>query len=125
MSLRCVHRYRPSTVLNECRGESTAKLTASLQNQERLSAAGDAPCQQAIRLKAATGCPTRRWRLKSTETTPCTGSLPGASDLDDGVRVNYPELDAALKKVLRAGGIRTRNGQISLRARYGDACHAR
>jgi hypothetical protein len=48
-----------------------------------------------------------------------------AGDLGDGVRVNYPKLDAALEQVPRVGDIRMRNGQISLRARYGDARHAR
>lgn len=128
MSLSRVHRYRPSTVPNECRDESRAKLTASLQNQERLAAIGVAPCQQAVGQKTATGRPTRRRReLEGYEHNILYrfASRRFASDLDDGVRVNYQKLDAALKQVLRAGDIRMRNGKISLRARYGDARQAR
>lgn len=122
-----MHRYRPSTVLNECLGESTAKLTASVQNQECLAAAGDAPCQQAVGQKAADRLSDVLLALEEYEHNM---QYPFVSrqftiDLDDGVRVSYPELRAALKKVPWVGGIRMTNGQISLRARYGDARHAR
>lgn len=124
MSLPCVHRYRPSTVLNECLGESTAKLIASLQNQEHLAAAGDAPCQQAPGQKVAPGVPLALEGYEHNIPYP-SASRQFAIDLDDGVRVNYPKLGAALKKVPLVEGIRIRNGRISLRARHGDARHAR
>lgn len=99
-----MHRYTPSTtstVLNEYLREFKAKLESSLQHHERLVAAGGAPRQQAAAQKEVD-----RLRKVLLELDEYEHDIlyPLASqqiqiDLDDGVKVNYPKLGAALKKI--------------------------
>ena len=99
-----MHRYTPSTVstvLNEYLREFKAKLESSLQHQERLAAGGGTPRQQAAALKEADRLRKVLLELDEYEHDVL---YPLASqqieiDLDDGVKVNYPQFGAALKKI--------------------------
>ncbi|MEF3322197.1 hypothetical protein PV375_00585 [Gulosibacter sp. GYB002] len=99
-----MHRYNSSTVstvLNEYLREYEAKLEASLQHQERLSAGDGTPREKAAALKES-----ERLRKVLLELNEYEHDVlyPLASrqldiDLDDGVRVNYPKFYPALKKI--------------------------
>lgn len=100
-----VHRYTPSTVstvLNEYLREFTAKLTSSLQQQERLAADADGtPRQQAAAQKEADRLRKVLLELEGYEHDVLypLASRQLAIDLDDGVKANYPRFGAALKKI--------------------------
>ncbi|MFF3264266.1 BREX-1 system adenine-specific DNA-methyltransferase PglX [Streptomyces sp. NPDC002932] len=99
-----MHRYTPSTVstvLNEYLREYKAKLEASRQHHERLSAGTGTP-----REKAAAQKEVDRLRKVLLELDEYEHDVlyPLATqqvqiDLDDGVKANYPKLGAALKKI--------------------------
>jgi hypothetical protein len=99
-----MHRYMPSTVstvLNEYLREFRAKLSASLQQQDRLAAGGGTPRQQVAAQKEADRL---RKVLRELEEYEHDVLYPLASrqlviDLDDGVRVNYPKFGAAMRKI--------------------------
>jgi hypothetical protein len=100
-----IHRYTPSTVstvLNEYLREYRAKLSSSLQQQERLAVSGGTPRQQAAAQKEADRL---RKVLLELEEYEHDVLFPLASrqltiDLDDGVKANYPKFGAALKKIV-------------------------
>jgi hypothetical protein len=99
-----VHRYTPSTVsteLNEYLREFSAKLSASLKEQERLAAGGGTPRQQAVAEKEADRLRKVLLELEEYEHDVlyplATRQL--AIDLDDGVKVNYSKFGAALKPI--------------------------
>jgi hypothetical protein len=99
-----MHRYTPSTVstvLNEYLREFTAKLTSSLQQQERLAAGGGTPRQQAAAQKEADRLRKVLLELEEYEHDVLypLASRQLAIDLDDGVKANYPRFGAALKKI--------------------------
>lgn len=99
-----LHRYTPSTVstvLNEYLREFTAKLTSSLQQQERLAASGGTPRQQAAAQKEADRLRKVLLELEEYEHDVLypLASRQLAIDLDDGVKANYPKFGAALKKI--------------------------
>lgn len=99
-----MHRYTPSTVstvLNEYLREFTAKLTPSLQQQERLAAGGGTPRQQAAAQKEADRLRKVLLELEEYEHDVLypLASRQLAIDLDDGVRANYPKFGTALKKI--------------------------
>ncbi|SCL26057.1 Methyltransferase domain-containing protein [Micromonospora rhizosphaerae] len=99
-----MHRYTPSTVstvLNEYLREFTAKLTSSLQRQERLAAGGGTPRQQAAAQKEADRLRKVLLELGEYEHDVLypLASRQLSIDLDDGVKVNYPKFGAALKKI--------------------------
>ncbi len=105
-----MHRYTPSTVstvLNEYLREFTAKLTSSLQQQERLAVGGGTPRQQAAAQKEADRLRKVLLELEEYEHDVLypLASRQLAIDLDDGVKANYPMFGAALKKIpgLEAG----------------------
>lgn len=99
-----MHRYTPSTVstvLNEYLREFTAKLTSSLQQQERLAAGGGTPRQQAAAQKEADRLRKVLLELEEYEHDvlyPLASRQLGI-DLDDGVKANYPKFGTALKKI--------------------------
>ncbi|MFJ5829965.1 BREX-1 system adenine-specific DNA-methyltransferase PglX [Streptomyces sp. NPDC093089] len=107
-----MHRYTPSitsTVLNEYLREYKAKLEASRQHHERLSAGTGTP-----REKAAAQKEVDRLRKVLLELDEYEHDVlyPLATqqvqiDLDDGVKANYPKLGAALKKI---PGLEASNG---------------
>ncbi|MFE4827936.1 BREX-1 system adenine-specific DNA-methyltransferase PglX [Streptomyces sp. NPDC056672] len=107
-----MHRYTPSTastVLNEYLREYKAKLEASRQHHERLSAGTGTP-----REKAAGQKEVDRLRKVLLELDEYEHDVlyPLATqqvqiDLDDGVKANYPKLGAALKKI---PGLEASNG---------------
>jgi hypothetical protein len=99
-----MHRYTPSTVstvLNEYLREFSAKLSASLKEQERLAAGGGTPRQQAAAEKEADRLRTVLLELEEYEHDVlyplATRQL--AIDLDDGVKTNYSKFGAALKPI--------------------------
>lgn len=99
-----MHRYTPSTVstvLNEYLREFQAKLSSSLQQQERLAAGGGTPRQQATAQRE--GDRLRKVLLELEEYEHDVlyplASRQLAIDLDDGVKANYPKFGAALKKI--------------------------
>jgi hypothetical protein len=99
-----LHRYTPSTVstvLNEYLREYAAKLTASLQQQERLVAGGGTPRQVAVAQKEADRLRKVLVELEEYEHNVLypLASRQLAIDLDDGVKANYPKFGAALKKI--------------------------
>ena len=99
-----MHRYTPSTVstvLNEYLREFRAKLTSSLQQQERLAAGGVTPRQQAAAQKEADRLRKVLLELEEYEHDVLypLASRQLAIDLDHGVKANYPKLGAALKKI--------------------------
>ncbi len=99
-----MHRYTPSTVstvLNEYLREFTAKLSSSLQQQERLAAGGATPRQQAAAQKEADRLRKVLLELEEYEHDVLypLASRQLAIDLDDGVKANYPKFGAALKKI--------------------------
>ncbi|MCB5294486.1 BREX-1 system adenine-specific DNA-methyltransferase PglX [Arthrobacter sp. SO3] len=99
-----IHRYTPSTVstvLNEYLREFKAKLEASRQHHERLTAGSGTP-----REKAAAQKEVDRLRKVLLELDEYEHDVlyPLATqqvqiDLDDGVKVNYPKFGTALKKI--------------------------
>lgn len=99
-----MHRYTPSTVstvLNEYLREFQAKLSSSLQQQERLIAGGGVPRQIAAAQKEADRL---RKVLLELEEYEHDVLYPLASrqltiNLDDGVKANYPRFGAALRKI--------------------------
>ncbi len=100
-----MHRYTPSTVstvLNEYLREFRAKLTSSLQQQERLAAGGGAPRQLASAQKEADQLRKVLLELDEYEHDVLypLASRQLAIDLDDGVKANYPKFGAALKKIV-------------------------
>ncbi len=99
-----MHRYTPSTgstVLNEYLREFTSKLSASLQQQERLAAGGGTPRQQAAAQKEADRLRKVLLELEEYEHDVLypLASRQLAIDLDDGVKANYPKFGTALKKI--------------------------
>ncbi|MGW3292902.1 BREX-1 system adenine-specific DNA-methyltransferase PglX [Streptomyces xiamenensis] len=107
-----MHRYTPSTVstvLNEYLREYKAKLEASRQHHERLSAGAGT-----LREKAAAQKEVDRLRKVLLELDEYEHDVlyPLATqqvqiDLDDGVKANYPKFGAALKKI---PGLEVSNG---------------
>jgi hypothetical protein len=99
-----MHRCTPSTVstvLNEYLREFKAKLEASRQHHERLTAGTGAPRQQAAAQKEVDRLRKVLLELDEYEHDVL---YPLATqqvdiDLDDGVKANYPKLGAALKKI--------------------------
>jgi hypothetical protein len=88
-----MHRYTPSTVstvLNEYLREFQAKLKASLEQAERSNKAKAADVLRMKLVELAEYEHDVLYPLASQQI---------AIDLDDGVKVNYPKLGAALKKV--------------------------
>lgn len=99
-----MHRYTPSTVstvLNEYLREFKAKLESSLQHQERLTASGGTPRQQAAAQKEADRLRNVLLELGEYEHDVLypLASQQVTINLDDGVKVNYPKFGAALKKI--------------------------
>jgi hypothetical protein len=99
-----MHRYTPSTVstvLNEYLREFRAKLTSSLQQQERFAASGSTPRQQAAAQKEADRLRKVLLELEEYEHSVLypLASRQLAINLDDGVRANYPKFGAALRKI--------------------------
>jgi hypothetical protein len=100
-----MHRYTPSTVstvLNEYLREFTAKLTASLRQQQRLAAdGGGTPRQQAAAHKEADRLRKVLLELEEYEHDVLypLASRQLALDLDHGVKANYPKFGAALRKI--------------------------
>ena len=88
-----MHRYTPSTastVLNEYLREFQAKLKASLEQAERSNKAKAADVLRAKLVELAQYEHDVLYPLASRQV---------AIDLDDGVKVNYPKLGTALKKI--------------------------
>jgi hypothetical protein len=88
-----MHRYTPSTVstvLNEYLREFQAKLKASLEQAERSNKAKEADILRTKLVELAEYEHDVLYPLASKQI---------AIDLDDGVKVNYPKLGAALKKI--------------------------
>jgi hypothetical protein len=88
-----MHRYTPSTVstvLNEYLREFQAKLKASLEQAERSNKAKEADVLRKKLVELAEYEHDVLYPLASQQI---------AIDLDDGVKVNYPKLGAALKKI--------------------------
>ncbi|MFF3695024.1 BREX-1 system adenine-specific DNA-methyltransferase PglX [Streptomyces sp. NPDC002221] len=108
-----MHRYTASaasTVLNEYLREYKAKLEASRQHHERLSAGAGTPPRE----KAAAQKEVDRLRKVLLELDEYEHDVlyPLATqqvqiDLDDGVKANYPKFGAALKKI---PGLEVNNG---------------
>ncbi|QMU74588.1 BREX-1 system adenine-specific DNA-methyltransferase PglX [Streptacidiphilus sp. PB12-B1b] len=99
-----MHRYTPSTVstvLNEYLREFRAKLSSSLQQQDRLAASGGTPRQQAAAQKEADRLRKVLLELEEYEHDMLypLASRQLAIDLDDGVKANYPRFGAALKRI--------------------------
>ncbi|MCS7484804.1 BREX-1 system adenine-specific DNA-methyltransferase PglX [Umezawaea endophytica] len=99
-----MHRYTPSTVstvLNEYLREFRAKLSSSLQQQERLAAGASTPRMQATAQKEADRLRKVLLELEEYEHDVLypLASRQLAIDLDDGVKANYPKFGAALKKI--------------------------
>ncbi|MEU7656433.1 BREX-1 system adenine-specific DNA-methyltransferase PglX [Micromonospora taraxaci] len=99
-----MHRYTPSTVstvLNEYLREFSAKVTSSLQQQERLAADGGTPRQQAAAQREADRLRKVLLELGGYEHDVLypLASRQLSIDLDDGVKVNYPKFGTALKKI--------------------------
>jgi hypothetical protein len=99
-----MHRYTSSTVstvLNEYLREFRAKLTSSLQQQERLAAGGGTPRQQVVAQKEADRIRKVLLELEEYEHDVLypLASRQLSIDLNDGVKVNYPRFGAALKKI--------------------------
>lgn len=89
-----MHRYTPSTVstvLNEYLREFQAKLKASLEHAERSNNGKEADRLRKILLELDAYEHDVLYPLASQNI---------AIDLDDGVKVNYPKFDAALKKIV-------------------------
>lgn len=100
-----MHRYTPSTVstvLNEYLREFRAKLSSSVQQQERLAAGGGSPHQQAVAQKEADRMRKVLLELEEYEHDVLypLASRQLAIDLDDGVKANYPRFGSALKKIV-------------------------
>ncbi|CRK59368.1 putative type II restriction enzyme methylase subunit [Alloactinosynnema sp. L-07] len=100
-----MHRYTPSTVstvLNEYLREFRAKLSSSLQQQERLAAGSATPRQQAAAQKEADRLRKVLLELEEYEHDVVypLASRQLALNLDDGVKANYPKFGAALKKIV-------------------------
>lgn len=88
-----MHRYTPSTastVLNEYLREFQAKLKAGLEQAERSNRAKEADVLRKKLVELAEYEHDVLYPLASQQI---------AIDLDDGVKVNYPKLGAALKKI--------------------------
>lgn len=100
-----MHRYNPSTVstvLNDYLREYKSKLEASLANHERQAAGGaGTPRQQAAARKEADRLRKVILELDEYEHDVLypLATQRIAIDLDDGVKVNYPKLGAALKPI--------------------------
>lgn len=105
-----MHRYTPSTVstvLNEYLREYRAKLEASRQHQEKLAVSGTGR-QQATALKEVDRIRKIVLELDDYEHNVLypLATQQVVIDLDDGVKVNYPKLGDALRKIpgLEASG---------------------
>jgi hypothetical protein len=99
-----MHRYTSSTVstvLNEYLREYKAKLTASLENQERLAAGGGTAREQAAAQKEADRLRKVLLELDAYEHDVLypLASQQVEIDLDDGVKANYSKFGTALKKI--------------------------
>lgn len=88
-------------MLNEYLRDFKAKLAASLQHQERLAMGGGTARQRAAALKEADRFRKVILELDEYEHDVLypLASQQIAIDLDDGVKVNYTKLGAALKKI--------------------------
>lgn len=107
-----MHRYTPSTVstvLNEYLREYKAKLEASRQHHERLSAGTGTPRENAAAQKEVDRLRKVLLELDEYEHDVLypLATQQVQIDLDDGVKVNYPKLGAALKKI---PGLEASNG---------------
>lgn len=99
------HRYRPDTVsvvLNGYLREFRTKLTSHRENQEQISISSSAsPGEKTKAIKKIEQVKKMIAELEDYERDVlyplATKQL--AIDLDDGVKVNYPKLGAALKKI--------------------------
>ena len=105
-----MHRYTPSTVstvLNEYLREFQAKLESSLQQQERLA---ERWRRRVSKRRQKEGDRLRKVLLELDEYEHDVlyplASQQIAIDLDDGVKVNYPKLGAALEEDPGVGGER-------------------
>lgn len=99
-----MHRYTPSTgstVLNEYLREFRAKLEASRQHHERLAAGTGTPREKAVAQKEVDRLRKVLLELDEYEHDVLypLATQQVQIDLDDGVKVNYPKLGAALKKI--------------------------
>lgn len=99
-----MHRYTPSTVstvLNEYLREFKAKLAASREHHERLSSGSGTPREKVAALKEVDRLRKVLLELDEYEHDVLypLASQQVQIDLDDGVKVNYPKLGAALKKI--------------------------
>lgn len=93
-----LHRYNPSTastVLNEYLREYIGKLEASLQNHERNGETKEADHIRKILVELRDYEHDVLYPLASQQI---------ALDLDDGVKMNYPKIGTALKKIPGLGG---------------------
>lgn len=107
-----MHRYTPSTVstvLNEYLREYKAKLEASRQHHERLSAGTGTPREKAAAQKEADRLRKVLLELDEYEHDVLypLATQQVQIDLDDGVKANYAKLGAALKKI---PGLEASNG---------------
>lgn len=100
-----LHRYRPDTVsvvLNGYLREFRTKLTSHRENQEQISISSSA--SQGEKTKAIKKIEQVKKMIAELEDYERDVLYPLAIkqlaiDLDDGVKVNYPKLGAALKKI--------------------------
>lgn len=100
-----MHRYRPDTVsvvLNDYLREFRTKLTSHKNHLEAVSISGSAP--QGEKTKALKEIEKITKMIAEMEEYEREVLYPLATeqvpiDLDDGVKVNYPKLGAALKKI--------------------------
>ncbi|KOT97328.1 restriction endonuclease [Streptomyces sp. NRRL F-4711] len=109
-ALVSMHRYTTSTVstvLNEYLREFRAKLDANRQHHERLAAGADTPRAKAVAQKEVDRLRKVLLELDEYEHDVLypLATQQVQIDLDDGVKVNYRKLGAALKKIpgLEAG----------------------
>jgi hypothetical protein len=100
-----MHRYRPDTVsviLNDYVREYRAKLAARVEHLQGVEASGDAA--KGAKTKAIKEIESLRKIIDELDTWEREVLYPLASerkeiDLDDGVKVNYPKFDGAVKKI--------------------------
>jgi hypothetical protein len=99
-----IHRYMPSTastVLNEYLREFRAKLDASRQHHESITAGTGTPREKAIAQKEVDRLRKVLLELDEYEHDVLypLATQQVQIDLDDGVKANYPKFGAALKKI--------------------------
>jgi len=100
-----MHRYRPDTVsviLNDYVREYRAKLAARVEHLQGVEASGDAA--KGAKTRAIKEIESLRKIIDELDAWEREVLYPLASerkeiDLDDGVKVNYPKFDGAVKKI--------------------------